>query len=619
MNEPYYKDALKLAQKEYRTCVQQGKPTSLPVLDELVSSTAISKGVDLGVLQVPAEFIIGTKTKGRVAAFATNFMPILDEESEFADKWKRLCEAHLNEGIREPIKAYEYMNRYYVEEGNKRVSVLKFFDAITIPAHVIRVMPEHTGEDVDIYLEYIEFYKYSKINFLEFSKKGCYNALLKAMGKAPNEEWTDDERNEFSGIYYYFSKAYTKNGGDKLSSTIGDALLSYIQIYGFHDLRSTDTAVIKKNLSKMWEEVELHSEEEPIEVKTDPPEEKRQTVIEKVLSGVTPQPKAQPLKVAFIHDGNPDKSGWINDHEKGRRYVDRVFAEKIETKAYYDAMAGDPLMIIEQAIGDGAKLVFTTSPRLTQASLRAAVEHPDIYIMNCSLNRSHRYISCYYTRMYEAKFILGAIAGSLTKSDKIGYVCDYPIYGQIAQRRCAEAGRAGHPLYFLTGHRTLPRRRQRELRSLLYQRRASGADCQPRLEMGRLLRGDPPPRAQQNDAGGVRAQQQGAQLLLGHVRRRRRRGVLAMADAALQALRQLPERRHREQRLHAVPDADLHAGRRKNRLGRKAGAGSDHRDGLSRRKRRRHHSSVRGAVPHGQGGCRHVGHRGGAEHRFSRR
>ncbi len=432
MNEPYYKDALKLAQKEYRTCVQQGKPTSLPVLDELVSSTAISKGVDLGVLQVPAEFIIGTKTKGRVAAFATNFMPILDEESEFADKWKRLCEAHLNEGIREPIKAYEYMNRYYVEEGNKRVSVLKFFDAITIPAHVIRVMPEHTGEDVDIYLEYIEFYKYSKINFLEFSKKGCYNALLKAMGKAPNEEWTDDERNEFSGIYYYFSKAYTKNGGDKLSSTIGDALLSYIQIYGFHDLRSTDTAVIKKNLSKMWEEVELHSEEEPIEVKTDPPEEKRQTVIEKVLSGVTPQPKAQPLKVAFIHDGNPDKSGWINDHEKGRRYVDRVFAEKIETKAYYDAMAGDPLMIIEQAIGDGAKLVFTTSPRLTQASLRAAVEHPDIYIMNCSLNRSHRYISCYYTRMYEAKFILGAIAGSLTKSDKIGYVCDYPIYGQIA-------------------------------------------------------------------------------------------------------------------------------------------------------------------------------------------
>jgi hypothetical protein len=34
--------------------------------------------------------------------------------------------------------------------------------------------------------------------------------------------------------------------------------------------------------------------------------------------------------------------------------------------------------------------------------------------------------------MYEAKFILGALAGTLSASGKLGYVCDYPIYGQIA-------------------------------------------------------------------------------------------------------------------------------------------------------------------------------------------
>ena len=64
MNEMYYKDALKLAQKEVRACEQQGKPTSLPVLDDIVSSSAISKGTDLGIVHVPAEFIIGTKTRG---------------------------------------------------------------------------------------------------------------------------------------------------------------------------------------------------------------------------------------------------------------------------------------------------------------------------------------------------------------------------------------------------------------------------------------------------------------------------------------------------------------------------------------------------------------------------
>ena len=31
--------------------------------------------------------------------------------------------------MREPVQAFEFMNRFYVQEGNKRVSVLKYFGA----------------------------------------------------------------------------------------------------------------------------------------------------------------------------------------------------------------------------------------------------------------------------------------------------------------------------------------------------------------------------------------------------------------------------------------------------------------------------------------------------------
>ena len=177
----------------------------------------------------------------------------------------------------------------------------------------------------------------------------------------------------------------------------------------------------------MWEEVALQEKETQIELKLDPADEKKPGVIKKMLSS-TPSV----LKVAFLYDGSPQKSGWVYAHERGRKHVQRIFDDKIETVPYENVMEDDPNKVIEQAIEDGAKLVFTTSPRLLQASLRAAVEHPDILIMNCSLNKSHRYIRTYYTRMYEAKFILGAIAGSLTDSGRLGYVCDYPIFGQIA-------------------------------------------------------------------------------------------------------------------------------------------------------------------------------------------
>lgn len=427
----YYKDALRLGQKEYKAAAAKGETGSLPALDDILANAKTAGSVDLGVVQIPAERIVGTKSPGRVAAFAPNFMPILEETTEFAQKWKALCDAHLSEGIRDPVKAYEYMNRYYIEEGNKRVSVLKFFGAYNIPGQVIRILPEKDGSDaVEIYYEFVDFSRYSHINFIEFSKKGSYLALQKAMKKEPDEVWSEDEQKEFSAAYYYFLKAYTASGGAKLQSTAGDAMLSYIQIYGYDDLILTDPADIKKNLSKMWEEVALKQEEAPIELKLDPAEEKKPTMFQNLFSPMAPM--AADLVVAFLYDGSPLKSGWVHDHEEGRLHIQKTFGDKIHTMPYYDVMEGNPLDVIEEAIADGSKLIFTTSPRLLQASLRAAVDHPDIVIMNCSLGSSHRYIRTYYTRMYEVKFILGALAGTLTESGKLGYVCDYPIYGQIA-------------------------------------------------------------------------------------------------------------------------------------------------------------------------------------------
>ena len=146
MSEVYYTDALKLAQKEYRACLSRGTSPFLPVMDDFVPEEKALAGIDLGVVQVPTEFIVGTKSRGRFHAFAANYMPLLDRKSEFAVKWQRLCSAHLSEGIREPIRAFEYMNRYYVAEGNKRVSVLKFFGAPEITGEVIRILPEKNDD-----------------------------------------------------------------------------------------------------------------------------------------------------------------------------------------------------------------------------------------------------------------------------------------------------------------------------------------------------------------------------------------------------------------------------------------------------------------------------------------
>ena len=427
MPEFYYKEAQKKAEKEFRACTARGEHPYLLVLDDFIPVDRLSRGIDMGTAQIPMEYIVGTRTGGRTSAFARNFMPLLEEGSEFAIKWQALCQSHLDEGIRDAVKVYEYMNRYYVEEGNKRVSVLKFFGADSVYAHIIRILPEQNDtKEVKLYNELVEFERYSGVNYIEFSKLGSYAKLQQLLGKGAGESWSDEDRLAFASSYYYFRQAYEAKGGKKLSMTVGDAMLAFIQVYGYQSLRGTP-AETKKLVGKVWEEITLQQQETPIDVKLTP-DDKKPGLLTKVLS----VGEKKEMKVAFIHDKTPNDSGWTRGHEEGREHVQRVFGDAIKTTAYFNAMADDPSKVIEEAIGEGNTIVFTTSPRLLNAALRAAVDHPDVTILNCSLNKPHRYIRMYYARMYEAKFVIGAIAGAMAEDNRVGYLCDYPIFGQIA-------------------------------------------------------------------------------------------------------------------------------------------------------------------------------------------
>ncbi len=426
MSEAYYREALKRGQKDARARASKGQSPCLPVLDDFVPATQSLKGIDLGVVQVPAAFVVGTKSRARENAFAANFMPVMDVKSEFAVKWQRLCQAHLSEGIREPVKVYEYFNRFYVEEGNKRVSVLKFFDAPQITAHVIRILPERTPENAG-YFEFVDFYAQSRINEIEFSRPGGYAELLSLLGKAPDAVWTEDERKRLRTVWYYFRTAFDRCGGEKLSLLPGDALLVSLEVYGYEALQHQGVEALQQMLKKVWEELVLKQEPEPVEVHLTPPEEKT-GLIQKVFPAGT----SKPTRAAFLYDGNPDSAAWTRGHEQGRLDAQKALEGQVETTAYFDVFSESPDAAIEQAVKEGNTVIFATSPRLLPASLRAAVEHPEVTFFNCALNTNHRYIRTYYARMYEIKFIIGAIAGAMAGGEPVGYLADYPIYGQVA-------------------------------------------------------------------------------------------------------------------------------------------------------------------------------------------
>ena len=423
-----YKNALKSGQRAYRACVARGQSPYLAVLDDILVNVNIVSQEPLGLVEIPAESIVGTKTSGRHTAFAPNFMPLLEADTEFAAKWSNLCEAHLEEGIQNPILAYEFMNRFYVQEGNKRVSVLKYYGAVKIAGTVTRLIPARNDSlENRIYYEFLDFYKLSQINYVHFSRTGGYAKLQTLVCKASGESWTEDDRLNFSAFYTVFRQQFIALGGHDLKLTTGDGLLVYLSVYRYADACEATPTQVKENLEKLWTEVKVLTEPQAVELSLEPAPSAGEPLLSK-LNIFSSKPSE--LKVAFLHENNAENSAWVRNHNKGRDALEQAFPDRLTTTTLENVNPEvDAEQALEELAHDSVDVVFTTSARMHTACLKVAAQHPKIRILNCSLNAPHPLVRTYYPRAYEVTYLLGLLAGALTHTDRVGYVAPHPVYG----------------------------------------------------------------------------------------------------------------------------------------------------------------------------------------------
>lgn len=422
----HYQKALKQGRKSHRESVHQGQYPYLRALDDLLEDSLVAGQVDLGVIEIPIDMIVGTKTAGRTNSFSSDFMPLLNEHSEFGWKWRKLCEAHLGEeGIRDPIRCYEYLGRFYVQEGNKRVSVMKYFEAATIPGYVIRILPAYMPTpEIQCYYEFVHYYPLAKMYQLLFTQPGSFPKLQAALGYEADHVWTDQERRHFSSVFFRFDTAFRKLGGEKIAATSADALLVWLGVYSFASIGDLSMADLAKSLQTVWQDIKALGSAEPISVDTGAADDGK--FRNKRVFSMLPSY----LNVAFIHELNPENSNWVKAHEQGRKHMKAVLGDQVITQAFFGVGSGEQAEeAMETAIKNGAEVIFATTAPLIAACRKTATRHPDVKILNCSISMPYTGVRTYYSRIYEGKFISGAIAGAVSKSDRIGYIASYPIFG----------------------------------------------------------------------------------------------------------------------------------------------------------------------------------------------
>lgn len=420
-----YGRALRQGQREMRDIAARHGQAHPVVLDQILEGKKSEGTQLLPVMDIPMDRIRGTVSAGRITAFTPSFRPLLEPNSEFGAKWINLCAAHLSsEGIREPIVCMEYLGDFYIQEGNKRVSVLRHFGAPRISAQVTRILPQRSQEPrILAYYEFLEFYRVSGIYDIQFRQPGQYDKLLAALGKDTQESWDDREQRQFRAYFQYFREAYTAHGGDYLATTPEEALLLWLKVHPFRDLGRMSAGELNKSLGALWDDVLAMGAQEPIRLETEPADNRG--IISRLMNT-----SLDHVQVAFVHPLDSRTSIWVKGHEEGRLYLARVLGSKVTTRSYFQADTLEAAeKLLDQAVADGAQVVFTTATQLSRATLKAAVKYPKVRFLNCSVATPYSSIRTYYSRIYEGKFITGAIAGAMAQNDRIGYVGSEPIFG----------------------------------------------------------------------------------------------------------------------------------------------------------------------------------------------
>jgi simple sugar transport system substrate-binding protein len=142
-----------------------------------------------------------------------------------------------------------------------------------------------------------------------------------------------------------------------------------------------------------------------------------------------PEPtKAEALKIGFIYVGPVGDAGWTFAHDNGRKHIEQKFGDKIKTTFVEKVPEGaDAERVIRDLVSQGNKLIFATSFGFGDAMEKVAKDHPDVKFEHATGYKTSTNLRVYEAKFYEDAYMAGVVAGSMTKTNTIGFVGSFPI------------------------------------------------------------------------------------------------------------------------------------------------------------------------------------------------
>ena len=421
-----YLAARKLGRRYVSEHEKEASKGYLPVLEDIMRGVDVLAEISLGYHEIPLDRVVGTRTAARSNSFAGNFMPLLADDTEFAIKWKKVFESQLVEGIREPIKVYEYLGRYYALEGNKRISILKYVGAASVYGSVTRLLPERNedNEEISIYYEFLDYDKKLFLDDLWFKRKGNFTLLVRKTEAflAKHREVNGSVEDVITATHRRFREAFRAAKLENLEITTGDALVEYIKIFGYPYMENqADMIKNIRNANAQFLVAQGALHRDTVEISAS---EMESAPARSIFRRPT-------LRAAFAFDDDPASNFFTRWHTLGIDRIEKKYKGRLVVERLFHANTypGGPYEALRTLVEKKPDVLFTTSPTLSDASLRIALENPRMIVLNCDRPKEGKNLNTYFSKMFDITFLSGILAGAMSRSGVVGYM-DYAAWGE---------------------------------------------------------------------------------------------------------------------------------------------------------------------------------------------
>ena len=145
-------------------------------------------------------------------------------------------------------------------------------------------------------------------------------------------------------------------------------------------------------------------------------------------SNPAPTPVKEPLKIGFVYVAPLTDTGWVHQHDLGRKAVEQALGNQVKTTFVENVAEGpDAERVIRDLAQQGNKLIFTPSFGYMEPTLRVAKDFPDVKFESITGYKTTANVSAANARYYEGRYLAGVTAGRMTQTHVAGYVAGFPI------------------------------------------------------------------------------------------------------------------------------------------------------------------------------------------------